>query len=151
MTADTCADTTVFRVTESVVDVRDFVRNRTVAVRAGQTYVAGRPTRRLTGPSRVKVGSMVSFRATGLGGQVSVTMQPLENVGGNGAGASAGKLFRADVFGETAIRYRWPTRYFRCAGARNCTAYPWPKGARVQVAACGASGGCVRKTVRLSR
>jgi hypothetical protein len=41
LTEDSCESTTAVSVREGVVDVRDFVRRKTVAVKAGQTYVAG--------------------------------------------------------------------------------------------------------------
>jgi hypothetical protein len=40
-TADSCHNSTEITVTVGVIDVHDDVRNRTVTVRAGQTYVAG--------------------------------------------------------------------------------------------------------------
>jgi hypothetical protein len=40
-TTDSCHNSTAIKVTVGVVDVRDFAKNKTVAVRAGETYEAG--------------------------------------------------------------------------------------------------------------
>jgi hypothetical protein len=147
-TADTCADTTAFRVTESVVDVRDFVKNRTVAVSAGKTYVAGTPKASVVGPSTVRVGQLVTFQAAGLGSPILVVLVPAANLGGNCCSAVVRDKSRPDFAGNATVRFRWPSTYSACAGASNCRKVKWARGSKVVVQFSGASG-FVRKTVKL--
>jgi subtilisin family serine protease len=99
-------------------------------------------------PSEVRVGQRVTFAGDGFnpGEPVTVTLVPVENVGGNCCGAKVG-TFTARTGGQVSATFEWPSTYRRCGGAGNCHSYPWPPGEPVAVFLCGAR--CVRIDTRV--
>lgn len=108
------------------------------------------------GSKKVEPGKRVKFKANGFtpGAELTVQLQPKKHRRGNCCGAGPKKTFDTRESGSRAgsavLRFRFPRRWFRCAGASNCSAHKWKKGSRADVNACTVDvAECARKTVRI--
>lgn len=109
---------------------------------------------RVMGPDRVTAGKVSTFRASGFPARVKLTvdLQLTRCRGSNGCAAGGGS-FRGDRRGSARVRFRWPSGYYICGSASQCTRYDWPDGGAVDVDVCavrdGEALGCARKVVRV--
>jgi len=110
---------------------------------------AGQPAAH--GPSKVKIHKLVTYWSDAMppGADVSVTLQLGSYVGTNNGAVGVKKTFYADDDGLVEARFRWPSRWYTCAGAEYCHAHKWPQNARVQVQICDSGSVCARKWVRV--
>jgi len=106
-----------------------------------------------SGPRVVVPARVVSFEVSAVppGADVSVLLQPSRYRGGNCCGVAIRSHSTAGPEGRARLIIRWPTRYARCSGTRNCKRYRWARNMRVDVSACVDDGnaGCFRRVVRV--
>jgi hypothetical protein len=155
LTEDSCAKTTAFTVTESVVDVRDFVKRKTIAVKAGEKYIAGVRRSSVAGPRVLRIGKRGTIRVRGLASPIAARLQLCP--ASCRFFTTLAKRVRSDAEGTATIRFRVPTRvcWFFATQLKPCKNQRWPadfrgRGLVVTLIVEGSAGDVpLRRSVRL--